>query len=189
MEGNPYYQNTQTHDVPPEARSIKDLVKMAGLIALIFAILGIVGAIFTFGVTLLFTIINFLIWHFGKEINKLIDEGRYEDAKSKTLIWMILGIILGGFIPGIILLIAYLKFDELQRKAYNPQGQQQWSGQQVPPPPPPAQQPPQDIPTGNTPSTTEGMEEKLRKLKKLYDDGIIDEEEYKRKKEEILQNF
>lgn len=39
----------------------------------------------------------------------------YKRAKDKTLVWMIIGFILGGIIIGIIMLVAYLKYDELLR--------------------------------------------------------------------------
>ena len=136
MEGNPYQDPNQPYGVqpvqqplPPAAQSIKDLVKMAGLIALIFAILGLVFAIFTLGVTLILVIVDFLVWYFCKEIDSLMDQRRFEEAKSKTLIWMILGLLLGGIVPGIILLIAYLKFSELNAAP---------AAMQAPPPPPPA---------------------------------------------------
>jgi len=44
---------------------------------------------------------------------RLIDERKYGEAKSKTLTWMIVGFILGGLIPGILLLIAYIKLGEV----------------------------------------------------------------------------
>jgi len=43
---------------------------------------------------------------------RLIDERQYGEAKSKTLTWMIVGFILGGLIPGILLLIANVKLGE-----------------------------------------------------------------------------
>ena len=114
--------------LPPEAESIKELVKIAGLIALIFAIIGVIGLIFTFGATIIVVIIDFLIWHYCKKINELIDQRKFKEAKDKTLIWMILGLILGFVIPGILLLIAYIKYDELIRI----------SQQTAAPPPPPS---------------------------------------------------
>ena len=86
---------------------------MAGIISLIFGILFIILGIFTL-FTLVFGVIDIIIWYFCKDINRLIDQGNYTEAKSKTMLWMILGLILGGLIPGILLLLAYMKFDELQ---------------------------------------------------------------------------
>ena len=58
-------------------------------------------------------IMGLLFYMNCKKINELVDQRQYEQAKSKTLIWMIIGIIFVYFIPGILLLIAYLKFDNL----------------------------------------------------------------------------
>ncbi len=197
MEGNPYgYQNPQSQ--PPEVRSIKDMVKLAGLLALIFGIInilwGVVGLLVLVGIVgIIFGIIDLIMWKQCDNINKLMDQGRYEEAKSKTMLWMIIGIVLGGFIPGLLLLIAYLKFDQLTRPAPQQygQGQQYAQSQQpgyVPPPPPPPET--QQAPSqANEGSSADSTEERLRKLKALYEDGVIDEEEYKRKKEEILSTL
>jgi hypothetical protein len=115
---------------PAEVSSLKSLLHIANIIALIFLIIwilvgiGVIAAAalaaavgFGFFVILpglfflIFFVINLLIWLNIKEIRRMVDAGRYQEAKGKTLIWAILGIILGGFIPGIVLLIAYLNFD------------------------------------------------------------------------------
>jgi hypothetical protein len=113
---------------PPEAQSIKSMLHIARILAIIFAILfllgGLVSAAVLFvvglGVFAVFPIL-FIIWAVVliviyiqlKEIEAMVNQRRYEEAKSKTLIWMILGFILAGIIIGILLLIAYLKFDPL----------------------------------------------------------------------------
>jgi len=198
MEGNPYgYQNQQS--TSPEVKGIKDLVKTAGLIALIFGIInilwGLAGLLFLVGIVgIIFGIIDLIMWKQCDNINGLMDQGRYDEAKSKTMLWMIIGIILGGFIPGLILLFAYLKFDSLNKPAPQPQyGTQQYSAQQSytppPPAPPPTSPPPPQEPAQPQSTSGNSTEERLRKLKALYDDGIIDEEEYKKKKEEILSTL
>ena len=110
--------------LPPEAGTIKDLNNISGIIALIFGILLlIVGIVFSItiigmiiGVPLIiFAVINILIWTNLKEINRLIDDGEFRRAKDKEILWMILGFILGLIIPGILLLIAYIKYDDLIR--------------------------------------------------------------------------
>ncbi len=60
--------------------------------------------------------------------------------------------------------------------------------QSLPPPPPPSY--------GNTSSysyragdSKEDIEEKIRKLRRLYDDGLISEEEYEEKKKELLERL
>ncbi len=119
---------------PPEAESIKSLLNVASIIALIFGILLIIIGLITVTVIigiipLINGIVDILIYIKLKEIIDLIDQGRYREAKSKTLVWMIVGFILGGLIIGIIILVAYLKYDELIRRA---------SLAAPPPPPPPA---------------------------------------------------
>lgn len=110
---------------PPEAESIISLTKVAGILALVFGILMIiVGAvllIIVIGIIpLVFGIIDILIYVNCKEIVSAVESGDYRRAKDKTLVWTILGFILGGIIIGIILLIAYLKYDELLRHVQAP---------------------------------------------------------------------
>ncbi len=119
-----------TQPLPPEAQSIKDLVRITGIIALIFGIInliwGIPGLIVLVGITgIIFGIVDLLIWSNCKKINELVDQRKYREAKDKTLIWMILGFIFGGLVPGILLLLAYIKYDNLIRV----------SEQTIPPPP------------------------------------------------------
>lgn len=110
----------QKTQLPPEVETIKDLNNIGGIISLIFGILflviGIITLIVLVGVIfIIFAIINFVIRTNLKEINRLIDQGEYRRAKEKEMTWMILGFILGGIIIGIILLIAYIKYDDLIR--------------------------------------------------------------------------
>lgn len=114
----------------PEVGSLKSTLNGARIIALIFWILGIIWVLlalggaalaaaagFGFGVVgliypVLFTVINFLTWTKLPEIESLVNSRQYRPARDKLLIWMILGFI-AGLIPGIVLLIAYLKFDTI----------------------------------------------------------------------------
>jgi len=128
---------------PPEAQSIKSMLHIVRILAIIFGVLlflaGIAYAAFiawaysncsavglggycggTLGFALIFPIfiiiwgvIDFIIYMQMKGIEALVNQHQYEAAKSKTLMWMILGFILGGILLGILLLIAYLKFDPL----------------------------------------------------------------------------
>jgi hypothetical protein len=47
------------------------------------------------------------------EINTRIKERKFNQARNEQLPWMILGFILGGIIIGLILLIAYVKYDDI----------------------------------------------------------------------------
>jgi hypothetical protein len=133
---------------PAEVSSLKSILGIARIVALVFMIIFLLAGLASLGVALafaavgfgglglvfailpiLFFVINLIIWMQVGEIRRMVDAGRYQEAKSKSLIWMILGFILGGLIIGILLLIAYLKFDPV----INWQRQQQAGGQ------PPAQ--------------------------------------------------
>jgi len=51
----------------------------------------------------------------SNNIVKLIDQRQYEEAKSSTLMRMILGFIFGGILPCILLLVVYLKLGEVSK--------------------------------------------------------------------------
>jgi len=118
--------------VPPEAETILSLLKISSILALVFGILWIIGGalslIFLVGIVfIVFGVVDLLIYYNIKSIIDLIDQKRYREAKDRTLTWLIIGFIFGGVIVGVLLLIAYLKYDELIRRA----------GPGLPPPPPP----------------------------------------------------
>lgn len=124
---------------PPEVQSIKSMLHIVRILAIIFGIVLILAGIayaaflaWAFSVCsvgycgpglgfalvgpifiLIFGVVDFIVYMQMKEIEALVNQRQYEQAKSKTLIWMVLGFILGGILPGILLLIAYLKFDPL----------------------------------------------------------------------------
>jgi hypothetical protein len=108
---------------PPEAASIKSMCNIAGILALLAGILMLIGGIIwiilagIFGAFIaIFFVIAGLFWIFFymacKGIIEMVNARQYEQAKSKTMLWMIIGFIF-GFWLGLILLIAYLKFDSL----------------------------------------------------------------------------
>ncbi|MBU4032230.1 MAG: zinc ribbon domain-containing protein [Candidatus Thermoplasmatota archaeon] len=133
--------------VPPEAESIKSMMNIAGILALLLGILFLLAGIFLMLFVAIFIgifplimgVIDIIIYMNCKQVNQMVDARQYEQAKSKTLIWMIMGFILGGLLIGIIILIAYLKFDALinatRAQAYAPAPQAYG-----PAPPPQAQQ-------------------------------------------------
>jgi hypothetical protein len=126
---------------PPEVQSIKSMLHIVRILAIIFGIiLALVGigyalliilafsacgaagvGVYCGGALAFFLVFPILILIWGvvdiiiflqmKEIEGMVDQHRYEPAKAKTLVWTILGFILGGIIIGVLLLIAYLKFD------------------------------------------------------------------------------
>ena len=113
---------TKDQILPPEADTISSLVNIAGILSLIIGIIIIIfGAVFLFvfiGIFLIaMGVLDIVIYTECNSIRKLIGERRYREAKSKTLTWAIVGFIFGWFVVGILLIIAYLKFDDLIRWA------------------------------------------------------------------------
>jgi hypothetical protein len=96
---------------------------------------GGLGALLIFPIVLvIFGLIDIVIYVSMKGLEAKVNARRYEEAKSGTLIWMILGFILGGIIIGILLLIAYLKFDPLINAARAGPPQPPAGGYYPPPP-------------------------------------------------------
>jgi len=121
---------------PPEAQTIRSLLSISSILALIFGILSIIGGVaasitivgIILGVLFIVSgVVDFIIYVNIKSIIDLIHQRRYREAKDRTFTWMIIGFIFGGVVIGVLLLIAYLKYDELIRIA----------GPGLPPPPPP----------------------------------------------------
>lgn len=117
----------------PELASIRSLLNVSKIIALVFWILGIVwilaeiaaiafAATYGFGAyaawnivyPVLFTILNLLTWLQMPNIENHVAAGQFNSAKEKTLLWGILELI-GGLVVGILLLIAWSKFDAMMR--------------------------------------------------------------------------
>jgi len=125
---------------PAEVQSIRTMLHIARILAIIVGILALLGGIaYVAAVAYLSSLcsssgggaycgnafagaiigaIYIVIWGVVaivvylqmRSIEGKVNAHQYEAAKSQTLIWMILGFIF-GIILGIILLIAYLKFD------------------------------------------------------------------------------
>jgi hypothetical protein len=125
---------------PPEVQSIKSMLHIAKILAIILGILVLLGGI-AYVATIAFLssncsvygnycgsafagaligaiylviigVVAIIVYMQMNSIETKVNEHQYEAAKSQTLIWMILGFIF-GIILGIILLIAWIKFDPL----------------------------------------------------------------------------
>jgi hypothetical protein len=127
---------------PPEVQSIKSMLHIAKILAIILGVLAFLGGI-AYAATVAFLsttcstyagdpycggavagaiigaiyiviagVIAIIVYMQMNSIETKVNEHQYEAAKSQTLIWMILGFIF-GIILGVILLIAWLKFDPL----------------------------------------------------------------------------
>lgn len=109
-----------TSQYSPEVESVLSLNHAGGIIALILAvillIIGIITLIFFVGIIfIIFGVVNLLVWNKVKEIDALVTQGHYQRAKEEQLTWSLIGLLLGGVVIGIILLVAYLKYDEILR--------------------------------------------------------------------------
>lgn len=119
-------------NIPPEAETIRTLVRISGILSLVIGIINLVwGAILLIvlvGVIgIVFGIIDIWLHYKCNEIIRLIDRSELRQAKNETLVPMILGFIFSWIIVGILLLIAYIKYDEAIRVME--------SEKQLPPPP------------------------------------------------------
>ena len=130
-----------------DASTAKTLTLIAIVFQLIFAVIGIIEAailipfltetyvpgtyipvsagldfsivILMFSISLLFGIIWVLLDYFL--IYRRLRLGKVKEAKTPSLVLGIIQLILGGFIPGILLIVAYVKIkDSLQRSASAP---------------------------------------------------------------------
>ncbi len=145
---------------PPEAQSIRSVLKIARLLAIVFGIILLIGGIAYIAVVayyisvcnsfigvdpycgaawvgalggIVWLVISgaflFLVYMQMKSIENKVNNRQYEEAKSQTLIWMILGFIF-GIILGIVLIFAFIKFDPLIAAQRN----MAMGGGQMPPP-------------------------------------------------------
>ena len=145
---------------PPEAQSIRSMLRIARILAIIFGVLNLIAGIayialiayyvsvcssFTgidpycgaawvgaIGVAIWLLIggaVSIIVYLQMKSIEAKVNNHQYEEAKTQTLIWMVLGFIF-GIILGIVLLIAFIKFDPLITAQRN----QAMGGGQMPPP-------------------------------------------------------
>lgn len=121
---------------PPEAQSIRSMLHIVRILAIIIGVLlflaglaliavtglacsaagagAFCGAALTFPILILiWGVVAVIIYTQMRKIEEMVNARQYEAAKHKTLVWMIIGFILAGIIVGILLLIAYIKFDPL----------------------------------------------------------------------------
>lgn len=150
---------------PAEVQSIRSMLNIARILAIIFGILLLLGGLayvgavyaawsvctsvasnicYSLGAILVFPlvvviwgIVDIVIYVEIKSIEGLVNQRQYEAAKSKTLVWTIIGFILGGLITGILLLIAYFKFDPVINWARGQGGMASPMGGQMAPSPGP----------------------------------------------------
>ena len=118
--------------VPPSGSTAKTLILVGLILTLVFGLIGLgIGAltaiafpflgIFYIVLGALLLVWLALVWLFSY---KPVQEGRYQAARTPTLIFAILSIItLYGIIPGVLYLIAYVKLgDAVREQQMPPQG-------------------------------------------------------------------
>jgi hypothetical protein len=131
---------------PPEVSSIKTLLGVVRIITLVFGILFLLAGLATVLVALAFGafgffgaffligfVIDLIIFMEVGQIRDMVNAGQLQAAKEKTFIWMILGFILGGVITGILLLVAWIKFDGAIAGVQRMQGGAGWGQPQAAP--------------------------------------------------------
>ncbi len=111
-----YGQARYPPEVAGDVSTIKSLTLVAGALALVIGIIN-----FIWGAMLLIVLAGVVgiglsivdIWIFleCRKIERLLEEGRIREAKDATLLPLILGFILSWIVVGILLLIAYVKYD------------------------------------------------------------------------------
>jgi hypothetical protein len=164
------FVNATYYPEPAEAQSIKSMFHITRILALVFGIILLLAGLALAAldaavystctavagnvcagigfiligpiILIIFGVIDFIIFVKVKSIEGLVNNRQYEQAKSATLVWMILGFILGGLIIGILLLIAYLKFDPLINASRQASGQMPPPGYGAPPAQPQSWAPP-----------------------------------------------
>jgi len=109
----------------PEKSTIKDMLTIAWVLALIVGIILLITGLISFGITAIFGVVDIVVFYECREIIRLTERRQLAAAKEKTLIWMIVGLIFGFVIVGLFMVIAYIKFDDLIRVYQNAVKQQQ----------------------------------------------------------------
>ena len=137
--------------LPAAAKDARQFAYWGQLIMIVMFLLSVIVAIFSFavgawpsGVYMLISaiVIAFLFYMIGKSVFEPLDQGRFKEASDHLIIWGIIGLIFGGVIVGILLLIAFVRLQEVfppQYQQYPTQYYQQ--PQQYPQQAPPVQQP------------------------------------------------
>jgi len=120
--------------LPASVAESRKLLYVGQLLALVFAIIAILvgvirvitGSIYDGATSLVIGALGLLVVYMLKEkVFVNLDQGRFKQADDELLIWMIIGFIV-YIIPGIVLLLGYLKLQEaIQQPQY-----QQYQAQQ-----------------------------------------------------------
>ncbi len=156
--------------LPASVAEARKLVYIGQLLALVFALIGmlagvitivtgnILGGIYPLAAAGLGLVVILML---KDNVFANIDQGRFKQASDALLIWSIVGLVV-LFIPGVILLIGFLKLQEIfqpQYAQYQAQQYQAAPNQQAAPP-----QPPQPAPQQPAPQPAPAAEHKDKKV-------------------------
>ena len=141
--------------LPASVAEARKLVYIGQLLALVFALIGMLAGVITIVTgNILGGIYPLAAAGFGLVVILMlkdnvfanIDQGRFKQASDALLIWSIVGFVV-LFIPGVILLIGFLKLQEIFQPQYAQYQAQQYQAapnqQQAAPPQPPQPAPQQ----------------------------------------------
>ncbi len=124
----PSYPEPYPGLVSGPAQSAQEWVHVGRLLTLVLLLVELVVGIVALAVSLLFglfygvffvvgALIGFFIYAKLGEVEAQIGAGQYGAAKDGLILWGILAVIFVWVLPGIFLLLAYLKLDEAMRPA------------------------------------------------------------------------
>jgi len=121
--------------LPPKIKDAREMFKYAAIFFLIAALInglwglwGIFRGILFFSVfrisyamiRIVLAVVAIIIkGKFVENIITPIDEGRYQESKDNMIVYMILGFIFGLLISGVLILLGYMKIDEVDIEAKN----------------------------------------------------------------------
>lgn len=155
--------------LPASVAEARKLVYIGQLLALVFALIGmlagvitivtgnILGGIYPLAAAGLGLVVILML---KDNVFANIDQGRFKQASDALLIWSIVGLVV-LFIPGVILLIGFLKLQEIFQPQYAQYQAQQY---QAAPNQQPAPQPPQPAPQQPAPQPAPAAEHKDKKV-------------------------
>ncbi|MDI9619605.1 MAG: hypothetical protein QFX33_02100 [Candidatus Nezhaarchaeota archaeon] len=103
-----------------EVNTIKGLLRAADIVSLVLGIMFIAVGVLTFiafiGLVFgVFGVMNLVLRAKVKRIALMVDFGNYMEARSECIAWMVVAFILAGVIVGLLLLVAYLKLEDILR--------------------------------------------------------------------------
>lgn len=129
-------------------------------IMLVFGVINVLLGAFTWGVYLLISAaVNLVVVMLLKiTVFDILDQGKFKEASDRLLIWGILGIVF-GVLPGIFLIVAFVKIQEIFQPQYQPYPPQEEGGPQQQQ----YRQPPQYGPQRGRPQEPERSETKEEK--------------------------